>query len=215
MKFKEKWENYWYHYKTRTLLGAVILLSAVYAFVQCAADVKPDLTIAYISYTYADLAMFEENSGALAKAAGDANGDGKTLAMLDPMVLGNSPDLRQDGLILQKIQLSFIVGEDRLYLLDPEVLENPDYAELFMPLEGLLTESALEGGVEFQGAVIAAPCLQNGRLEEMGIKSEGLYIAIRNISVADEKIKNIDAMQSSAMNGFRYIMSGAVKNEEN
>ncbi len=81
--FKEKSENFWYHYKWHTIAAAFILLVAVMIVTSLLERDEPDTLIYYGGPAY-----FSENAvGAVENAfrqimASDFNGDGKIIAQL-------------------------------------------------------------------------------------------------------------------------------------
>ena len=77
-KIKKKLENYWYHYKTHTLLGALALTVCLVAFVQCASAEEYDTYITYAGPCRLYDSDLEEGAMYAASAIGrDLTGDGK------------------------------------------------------------------------------------------------------------------------------------------
>ena len=74
--FKQKWKNYWYHYKLRTWMTVVFVVLGVWFIKDMFFSPKPDLSIGVATYTgvsYFTEAIDED----LAEYAADYNEDGQ------------------------------------------------------------------------------------------------------------------------------------------
>lgn len=117
-----KRENYWYHYKWHTIIGAVVLLLAVFFVKDIFFRTNPDATIIMISEKY----FAEESIGFISKDierfADDYNGDKKILINIDFIMLpGNGEDpgaSQMDYANTMKLSAILAAASDPVYLLD-------------------------------------------------------------------------------------------------
>lgn len=114
--FKEKWKNYWYHYKLQTWVTVFIVVMGVWFVKDVFFGAKPDLTLGIATYTgvsYFTDAIDED----LAVYAQDYNEDGKMYISASETYFSV-----QDGEMLtayyQKFMAELAAGGDLLYILD-------------------------------------------------------------------------------------------------
>lgn len=75
---KEKWDNYWYHYKVHTIVAVFFVFVLIVTIVNFALKTEPDLSIAVASAKSFEGSTAIFNDG-LKPYAGDNNGDGKVM----------------------------------------------------------------------------------------------------------------------------------------
>ena len=114
--FKEKWKNYWYHYKIQTWVTVFIVVMGVWFVKDVFFGAKPDLTLGIATYTgvsYFTDAIDED----LAVYAQDYNEDGKMYISASETYFSV-----QDGEMLtayyQKFMAELAAGGELLYILD-------------------------------------------------------------------------------------------------
>jgi hypothetical protein len=203
--FKKKWENYWYHYTPHTL---VVGLAAVLVFMfifDMATQITYDLTIGYVGRENINYAAFEEDIPHLENAAVDVDENGEKHVILDAMTVKENIESEEDFALQQRAMLSFVTGEIRLYILEREYAES--YAELFYPLDDIADEALIQDGVKYNRKTVAVSLRGNEMVKGWGVNPDNLYIAVVDIVPAHEKIKYIDKLFESALNGFSYIIS--------
>lgn len=114
--FKEKWKNYWYHYKIQTWVTVFIVVMATWFIKDVFFGAKPDLTLGIATYSgvsYFTDAIDED----LAVYAQDYNEDGKMYISASETYFSV-----QDGEMLtayyQKFMAELAAGGELLYILD-------------------------------------------------------------------------------------------------
>ena len=163
-KFLKWFDNYWYHYKWHTIVGAFVAVFLVIVIGQMASKEKVDVYIMYAgpkSFTPAEIHEIED---AFEDIMPDLNGDGKkTVQFTDIMYLTDNkieeyktqaeaegeeykPKMDYIQEMREKYKLQLAAGDAYLLLLDPEVY-NEDYGSgMFNKLEkfGIESEKAYD-----------------------------------------------------------------------
>lgn len=193
--FKKKLENYWYYYKIHTIIGIFVLLVMIITLTECVNAVKPDLCAACVYTGYTDLSALEQK---IADSVGDINGDGKVRVVCDNLYMTGDAGSQQDVAARDKLIVTFVSGEYRLYIMEKEFFETETFAECFEQLDGLLPADSLEGGLYFGDGIIAIPAKNCPYLTDTGIDCEKLYVGILSITDAMKNVKNIDALYDAS-----------------
>lgn len=176
------------------LLGAAILIMGI---TQCATTRKSDLDMAYVSSAYLPTALLEQLS---AKAVGDVNGDGREYVFCDNITIPEEPKTDADFNMLQKLTLTFVSGETRLYIMDRVFFETYQFAEMFEDLSLVLSPETLDGAIEYGGAAIAIPVSSCPFLKNAAITGDNLYAGILAKTKAQQgSIKNLDALYDASV----------------
>lgn len=146
-------ENFWYHYKTQTLIAIVAIFTAVVCTVQLATKTKYDYYLLYAGpeiLAVQDLAYIQR---AVASVGTDQDGDGEiNVALKDIVML--SPEERADAVtekdaefneeFIQTEMTSFyqqiMAGDATIMLLSPYMYEQAKESGLFMPISEIFTE---------------------------------------------------------------------------
>ncbi len=137
--FKEKWKNYWYHYKFQTWLTVFVAVLAVWFVKDVFFGAKPDLSIGIITYSgvsYFTDAIDED----LAAYAQDYNEDGEIYISASESYL-DVEDVEMQAAYYQKFMAELAAGSELVYVLDDYtydlILENTgnsmfiDFGELY------------------------------------------------------------------------------------
>ena len=120
---REKWENYWYHYKWHTLIGLFVVFCLVYTVFEFSATKSTDFRMTYIG-DYMDTEGLEiAIEKDLKDVVGDFNKDGKTMADVVPIFTGKNIDYTSDLEFWQRFDMDIVNGESYIYLVDEQLLE--------------------------------------------------------------------------------------------
>lgn len=114
--FKQKWKNYWYHYKMRTWLSVIFVVLGIWLIKDIFFSPKPDLSIGVATYTgvsYFTDAIDED----LAEYAADYDGDGQTYIAASESYF-NVEDIEMVNAYYQKFIAELSVGSPLVYILD-------------------------------------------------------------------------------------------------
>lgn len=207
MTFRQKWENYWYHYKGITIGLIFIILLSIVGLKSCVDREETDFHAVYISdrnfMVEADESLGQtlENEGIIK----DIDGDGKCNFYLDSIVMSFDADANNDQATLQKLQTILYAGQHTLVLAHEYALEdfdgsfeditdrfNGNYPTYKSPSEGFVSGISVSG---------------NTFLEERGIPTDNLYLAVRRQSNKEAE-ENANAEKfDMAYDVMEYILS--------
>lgn len=125
--FKEKWKNYWYHYKGITwgTVAVVILVSWIIKDVFFGPEY--DLTVTTAT-KYSFSALNDSMTTDLAAYAEDYNQDGKTDVAYDEITVNlqadaENVDIQTNAINLQKLMAVFASGQDLIFIMDQEAYD--------------------------------------------------------------------------------------------
>ena len=176
-KFAKWFENYWYHYKAQTLIGAVAIFTAVVCTVQMATKDKYDYYTIYAGPQILAVQDLTYIQRAIAEVGTDLNNDGAVKVALKDIVM-LSPEERQaakeekdaefnNGFIQTEMNdyyQQIMAGDAAVMFLSPYMYSQAKESGLFMPLSEIFDEvpesayddcgitlSKTEFGVSFNG----------------------------------------------------------------
>ena len=132
--FKQKWKNYWYHYKGTTWLTVFILVLVVWFIHDMFFSPKPDLSIGIATYT--GVSYFTDDiSEDLGAYAGDYNEDGQVLISASESYF-NMEDAEMVSAYYQKFIAEISGGSELVFILDDftydVVLDNTEGESMFI-----------------------------------------------------------------------------------
>lgn len=197
-EINKKWfENYWFYYKTHTIAGVFALLIIIYSVVECANNVKPDATVTYVGSSYFAeeyIAAFEQE---LSGYIDDIDGDGNKNAMFTPLTVPEEVKSEQDIAMQQKIQIELAVGETYLYILDKKYFDLYNEQDLFLDISGYAGMPSPVYGIKAGESPV---------LRSLGIsKDDEMYVAVRILTMGDEKKEKKVAAQENAIKILQYL----------
>jgi len=131
-RLKKKLENYWYHYKTHTLLGLLALTVCLVALVQCASAEEYDTYITYAGPCRLYDSDLEEGAMYAASVIGrDLTGDGKVKVSFNRIFYMTEEQIRAEFAIdptftvpsqegnFEKFCREFEAGDTVIWFVDP------------------------------------------------------------------------------------------------
>lgn len=122
--FREKWHNYWYHYKVQTLIAMALIAVVVIGVTQCAARKKYDYEILYFAYTPALDPQTEAIGKYFEKYGEDVNGDGKVnVKMVNCSVADTSKDASREDVLFRVQSILAAEKEIVVYVVDDKAIE--------------------------------------------------------------------------------------------
>ena len=132
--FKQKWKNYWYHYKGTTWMTVFISVLVVWFIHDMFFSPKPDLSIGIATYT--GVSYFTEDiSEDLGAYAGDYNEDGQVLISASESYF-NMEDAEMVSAYYQKFIAEISGGSELVFILDDftydVVLDNTEGESMFI-----------------------------------------------------------------------------------
>ncbi len=147
LSFTAKLEHIWFYYKWFIVVGALLLLSVIVCFSQCASKKDPDAMIMYAGPETVSTHYFEYVDAALSSVMSvDYNGDGyKTVDTIEiPLVTEDSEyadsaamqALTKQETNLERFYIERTTGASVIYLLDENIY--PSMRDSLMTLEEVL-----------------------------------------------------------------------------
>lgn len=180
--FREKMQNYWYHFRWRIVVIVSIVALMAVLICQCATKTKWDMNIVYFTYT----PVLDEQTRLIADyfegICEDINGDGKVnITVSNCSIPKDNSNVQYKNTILTKLQ-ALISAEPNalLFITDSESISYFD-AEA---LEGFFITDQIKLDEEFYNATES---------EAFGKLPEGLQIACRKVEgTFIEKHKDVE-----------------------
>lgn len=138
--FKEKWANYWYHYKGLTWGSLITVVLVAWLIKDVFFATKPDLTINIATSTVLT-AINTEMEEDIYPYMADYNQDGELMVMLSETTMGDTGDPEITLANQQKFVAVLAAGDGLLFLLDQEgydfIFKGSDNQSMFIDMEKL------------------------------------------------------------------------------
>ena len=170
--FKEKIQNYWYHFKWHTILSVFLIVVIAVSVTQCVNREKQDMIVVMFAYSMVADSQMSRVEEYIEQYATDIDGNGKVAVQVVNCSFNQKSGNRQYAqAVLQKVQ-AMIATEPKaiLYIVD----EN---AEKYI---NTITENGVfESETKLLSEEFYSKC---GGTEEYETLPEGLKIAYRKIS---------------------------------
>ncbi len=180
---KEKWQNYWYHFKWHTI-GAVALIAVVSVMVvQCASREKYDFITVFYTHSAIESGRIEKMEEYIEKYAEDIDGDGKvSVEVVDCSFADTNSNSQTNQAAIAKIQ-AMIAAEPKavLYIFDDKGFNDLNA----ITEDGFFDAKAIELGEDFY-----EKCEGEKEFEKL---PEGLKISYRRLNdtlMEDDKTAN-------------------------
>ncbi len=198
--FTKKWWGYfWEYYKVHTIVSVLIVSVAISTVYKIVTAPEYEFNIAYSAELDLSADTEEMFGQELSQYVTDSNGDGEdgVLIRQNNFMLGME-DAQVEQTLIMRMQLEmtdedtivYIIGEDKLkYMID-----SPDMEGAFVPVENWLDSEVGEDKLYvFDGQAYAVKLDGSKMLSQYKIKSDDLYIAVRNYNkeLSDEMKEKI------------------------
>ncbi len=187
--FKEKLQNYWFHFKWHTVAVIFAVIVLAISISQCASKTNWDMQVIYFTYTAVIDNQLESVGDYFKTLSQDLNGDGEiNINIINCSIADGNFNNQYGQTALMKLQ-TIIAAEPEvmLYITDSasaEFFEKDALKDIFVTEQIPLTEEFYE--------ITASP--------DFGKLPEGLQIACRKISdTTIEKQKNAEELQKAAL----------------
>lgn len=142
--FKEKWDNFWFHYKKTFLVSVVAVFMAGWFVKDVILAPDPDLTLNIASYSGPSgiTGINDDLQEKFEAYLTDYNGDGQLLTTVSEMYLGENGDSEITYGNVQKFIAVLSTGEDLLFIMDQVAYDyifsgETDPYSLFIDMEKL------------------------------------------------------------------------------
>ncbi len=155
---KEKWQNYWYHFKWHTIGGIALIAVLAVMIVQCASRESYDFITIVYTRSVIESGRMEKIEEYIEQYAEDIDGDGKvSVQVADCSFVESNSNMQSSQVAMTKVQ-AMIAAEPKavLYICDDKGFNDLEaiVAEGFFDAEALLLDEnfykACEGESEFE-----------------------------------------------------------------
>ncbi len=122
--FKDKLQNFWYHYKVHTIMIICVALVLAIAVTQCATRERFDFSVLYFTYTPTMDVQLDGVEKYFEKYATDINGDGEVNVQVINCSVGDSDRDASRNTMFTKVQ-SIVAADNTtlLYLVDEKAAQ--------------------------------------------------------------------------------------------
>lgn len=197
----KKFKNFIYYNWLKIAAIVFVIVFLLVTFRQCSQRVETDLGIMYVGEAVVSdklpkLAEEIEKAGIIS----DADDDGKITLNTKTITVPLSKEKMIEQQVAEQIQVEIISGENLLYILGKPTLISYAVDENFADITHIADKYNIpkESCLCYEnGRVYAIPTDNNALLEEKGIESQGMYLALRNYLEKDkDNILNINASKA-------------------
>lgn len=191
--FKEKWENFWYHYKWPAIVGVLVAAIVVVVIAQMAAKTRPDYTVCLVTQQELSLAATGRIEAEFAKVAKDRNEDGEVVVNIQVLNVSAEAGAQYATANRQAVTAHIVARDVLLFAFDPEYYTNilepvmDKGVSFFVPL-ALDKKGISEDGTYWNWK--ESPLLKEADMQAMDVwpaVPTELYFGIRNLSLDSEK----------------------------
>lgn len=203
---KEKISHFWYYYKVHCIAVLCALLLLALGIKSCEDRTETDFKMVYFS----NQLMNDETAENLEKEltdkgfVRDMDGDGNVNFYVDRILDDFRVDGGADESTVQKIQTVVYAGDHTLMLVHQYALE--DYEGIYADISHMMRDED-KVFTDLENNVVGISVEGNTLLEDMGINTEGLHVAMRRRTDREvEKGENREAFDA-AYEAMEYILS--------
>lgn len=202
---REWLSNYWYHYKVHTIVVIFVIILIVYTVVEINNRTVTDLDVMVAgrdTLISSNIDQFEAETQNLMQ---DANGDGKVVCTVNNVVVDEeNANVELNGQYLEKLTLTIVTGDTKLYLVNQEMLEYLEDKNVCQDITDVYEKMNLphEGEQYYYKTSTSNPVLQPLRLQE---GEYYVFVRIRNSAIRDTEEQDIQ--YQNAYHVLEKIMS--------
>ncbi|MBE7029327.1 MAG: hypothetical protein IKZ35_03430 [Clostridia bacterium] len=120
---REKWENYWYHYKWHTWLGIFAVFCVVFTIFEFTTHKKIDFNITYIGDYMNGEGLAKMLETEYSDVIGDINNDGLIRVEVNNIYTRENVEAKGDLQFWQRVDMDLVNAESYIYLVDEHILE--------------------------------------------------------------------------------------------
>lgn len=166
-QFKKKWENYWYHYKTHTIIAVFAIVTVVIMSVQFFTKDKFDYYLLYAGPQIIAVQDLHYIQRSFSEFADDYNGDGEVSVALNDIVMLSPEEMEaamDDGAVFngnyqQQMMTEYyqqiVAGDVVICLLSPYMYEIVNQESGFMPLSEIFGDDIPDSAYDECGIVLS------------------------------------------------------------
>ncbi len=191
--FKEKWENFWYHYKWAAIISILVAAIAVVVIAQAVTKSRPDYTVCFVTQQELSLSATNRLEAEFAKVGKDRNDDGEVVVKIQVLNVSAEAGAQYAMANRQAVTAHIVARDVLLFAFDPEYYTNilepvmDKGVSFFVPL------SSQAAGISEDGTYWnwkESPLLSEADMQAMEAwpaAPKDLYFGVRNLSLDSEK----------------------------
>lgn len=180
------WEYFWDYYKWHTIAGTFLSILILVTAVQCATQIKYDMTVTVAGDRYLSEELQAQLSSELGEVIEDSDANGERnvfLQMLDFSDNSMNQDPQYMMAMTTKLMIEFTAGETFLFVLSEDLMNqylNQDGAEsLFIPVEEWTDEELPDELLKKSGKVAYGLNLKDsGYFKEKNVDMTDMYLVL-------------------------------------
>lgn len=211
-EFKKKWENFWYHYKTHTIIAVVAAVTIIISSVQFFTKDKFDYYLLYAGPQIIAVQDLHYIERAFNDFADDYNGDGEVSVALNDIVMLSPEEMEAakekgavfDGNYQQQMMTEYyqqiIAGDVVICLLSPYMYEIVNQESGFMPLSEIFGEDIPASAYDDCGIILSETDFGK---EYNGVNNlpDDTILCIRRVST----LKNLKGAEKTEKHHAAYV----------
>lgn len=191
--FKEKWKNFWYHYKWPTVIGMLVAAIAITSIVQAVTKTRADYAVCLVTQQELSTVAINRLEAAFEAVGTDRNQDGEVVVKLQVLNVSSEAGAQYAAANRQAVTAHIVARDVLLFAFDPEyyttILEPimDEGVSFFVPLD-LKMSGISEDGTYWNWK--ESPLLKEATMqaiEAWPAVPEDLYFGVRNISSNSKK----------------------------
>lgn len=183
---KEKWDNFWYHYRWTVLAVGFFVVAVSFLTIQALTREKYDTTLMLGNYTYFSQEQLDSITDSFSKYIKDVDGDGKkSVSIFQAKYIAEGSDEEATGVessMHARIITEIASGQNNIFIMEKELLEPLIQKGAFADLKSL--NITKESGFSF--------CVKDSKLFKNKLFSnedDNLYMAVRVYKKGTDKEK--------------------------
>ncbi len=201
--FKEKWANYWYHYKGTTWVTVFVVILAAWFIKDIFFGPKYDITVtAATKYSFSAINS-DINTILDEYVTEDYNGDGKMNTIYSEITVdytGEEIDPQVNMLNMQKFMAVFSSGTDLVFIMDQDAYDNITSntdGELFVDFSEIYTDQDID---IIQGDKIILNDTKFGKKLYLNNLDEDVFLCVRALGgTADPDKKKVQTAYQAGL----------------
>jgi hypothetical protein len=187
----------------KIILALIVTVGIIVSVRSCVVREEADLTIAYIGHDFVNRSLFEENRDEINAIVGDVDSNGTQICDITEISFNENLSTADLSNAKQKMAYALGQGNARVYIMEKSFFDSNKDSGVYADLS-YLSEDGLKNS---DGEIIGIDVSGNEKLEKLGIKTDGTYIALRAVTEMDGVWnKNVEKTDEAARRLVEYIL---------
>ena len=203
-RFTKEWFGYiWDYYKYHILIGIAVVLIAIMTICEITGREKYDESINFVSKYIIDIETAEKLETYSQKGSRDLDGNGEINIFFSQINFTEEAkkDPNTEIALRNKLMSLFVTEDEFLYIFDKKIMEGVLASE---STEGLFVPADKWSDIECEDGTFGVSLKDSDVFEKAGVKSEDLYILIRECYNKDNE--KLMEKQENAINLAKFLV---------